>query len=61
MSEFDRQSKLFKDKVPKPDKIIKAHSVMKSVDNNGNELIFWFLSADDTVTMVDMRDEEPTI
>lgn len=61
MSEFDRQTKLFKEKVKTPDKIIKAHSLMKSVDNNGNELIFWFLSDDDTVTMVDMRDEEPTI
>lgn len=58
MSEFDRQSKLFAEKTANPDVIIKAHSMMKSTDNDGNDMCFWFLSADDTMTMVDMREEE---
>lgn len=55
-SEYDRQMAVFNKKIQKPDRVIKAHSVMHSEAETGD--IYWFLSNDDTLIMVDMREEE---
>lgn len=57
-NEMDRQMAIFKTKIEKPDRIIKAHSMMKSEGKDGSGDVYWFLSNDDTLTMVDMREDE---
>lgn len=58
ISEYDRQMAIFKKKTLKPDRVIKAHSVLTYKDKDDVVITYFFLSNDDTVTMVDMSDEE---
>lgn len=57
-SEFDRQMAIFNKKMDKPDRVIKAHSMVRHEPDDGSGDMIYFLSNDDTVTLVDMRDEE---
>ncbi len=61
MSEFDRQAKIFAEKVKNPDITIKAYSRMIARgkgSKNKNKDVYWFLTGEDTLVMVDCRDEE---
>lgn len=57
-SEYDRQMALFNAKIQKPDLIIKAVSVIKSKGKELGEDCYWFLTEDDQIIMVDMREEQ---
>lgn len=54
MSEFDRQSKLFAEKVPKPDVTYNVCSVMKAEYDDGE--VLWYLTDDDQMIRIDMRE-----
>lgn len=58
MSEYDRQMALFNAKVKNPDRVIYAHSKIVNESEDGN--IYWFLTSDDEIIMVDMLHDEPT-
>lgn len=53
-SEHDRQLKIFNERMGSPDKVIKARSLVKSEGDNGDD-VYWFLTEDDKVVMIDMR------
>lgn len=57
MNEYDRQVALFNAKTKNPDKTFYAHSVMKAENPDGD--IYWFLTSDDEIIMVDMLHEPP--
>lgn len=56
VSEYERQTKIFAEKTGKPDITIQAYSHMKSEGEHGE--VYWFLSGEDTVIMIDCRDED---
>ena len=56
MSEFDRQNELFAEKIPNPDQVIVACSYVKAEYDDGD--MYHFLTVDDKVIRVTMRDED---
>lgn len=57
-SEYDRQMAVFNEKFDKPDRTIKAHSFVKIELEDGKGDKLYFLSDDDTVTLIDMTEAE---
>lgn len=56
MSEFERQSKLFEEKIANPDQIIVACSYVKAEYDDGD--MYHFLTCDDKVIRVTLREED---
>lgn len=56
MSEFERQTAIFADKVPNPDEVINACSVMKAEFDDGD--VYYFLTDDDKIVKITTRESE---